>query len=650
MTEPVDFDNYVGFWIKDAPYLWAPGESPETSKRFYILHHNAAALFDENNYILDTSFIKGALFGGRLDLKETFSLLPIAHKKDCGVVRDHFLVWVFSDVPRAGEALKLAREIIDSSGIALLKKVAFPWTDTLDIRMEGKSLQSIPSPPLFERDMINIVNPETDYSVWVKTYDWHFGNPHRACLEGREETCRRLGGASEKIIFRSAKGRPEEFDNLFAAAERYNLTKDDLRRVHVEALKNSYADAREEFLRSRRKGDLPEDYVPTEGEVMVGITDELDRLGEKPPHEKRRHDRGWIYRRWVHPTAAGIIYDTAIGKRPAYIVRDPGNYGPERSPGTISRLGPPSPVGKHSPPYDPPPQTPKSYWLTSPVALLDKKLKTLATTEDLKQDKAFGDVVCFADDPNPRFRPSMEDQAFAAQLGYNTWFYAVLDGHGGKAAAIWFMKSIPAAVLRHLRKVPDIRSEDEVAEAIQQAFLEEDEKWFRKDTSDQSGATFTGVLVTPYNLITVNLGDSRTLIQDADGELHATTDHKPSDAVEKERIEAAGSRVMFNRVGGILAVARALGDNGFKMKVGDADVYLGAEASVSPVPEVEFYPRFGGEAILVACDGVFDVMSNKEAMDLFLEKESCQQVVNAALSRGTKDNVTAMGLKIPVLE
>lgn len=86
------------------------------------------------------------------------------------------------------------------------------------------------------------------------------------------------------------------------------------------------------------------------------------------------------------------------------------------------------------------------------------------------------------------------------------------------------------------------------------------------------------------------------------------------------------------------------------MKVGDADVYLGAEASVSPVPVVKFYPRFGGEAILVACDGVFDVMSNKEAMDLFLEKESCQQVVNAALSRGTKDNVTAMGLKIPVLE
>jgi len=650
MTDPTDFDNYVGFWIKDAPYLWAPGDSPETSKRFYILHHNAAALFDENNYILDAGFIKGALFGGRLDLKETFSLLPIAHKKDCGIVRDHFLVWVFSDVSRAGEAVKLAREIIDSSGIARLKKVAFPWTDTLDIRMEGKSLQSIPTPPLFERDMINIVNPETDYSAWVKTYDWHFGNPHRACLEGREETCRPLGGASEKIIVRSAKGKPKEFDNLFAAAEKYKFSHDDLRRVHIEALKNSYAEAREEFLRSRREGVLSEDYVPTERKVMVGIADELDRLGEKPPHKKWRHDRGWIYRRWVHPTAAGIIYDTAIGKRPAYIVRDPGSYGPERSPGTISRPGPPSPIGKHSPPYDPPPQTPKMYLLTSPVARLDKNIKTLVLTTGLKKEEEAGDVVCFADDPNPRFRSSMEDQAFAAQLGYNTWFYAVLDGHGGKAAAIYFMRHIAITVLNHIRKVPDIRSEEEVAEAITQAFLEEDEKWFREPTSDQSGATFTGVLVTPYNLITVNLGDSRTLIQDADGELHATTDQKPSDAVEKERIEAAGSFVAFNRVGGMLAVARALGDNGFKMKVGDADVYLGAEASVSPVPVVEFYPRFGGEMILIACDGVFDVMSNKEAMDLFLEKESCQQVVNAALSLGTTDNVTAMGLKIPVLE
>merc|ERR1712062_616762 len=44
-----------------------------------------------------------------------------------------------------------------------------------------------------------------------------------------------------------------------------------------------------------------------------------------------------------------------------------------------------------------------------------------------------------------------------------------------------------------------------------------------------------------------------------------STDHKPMDEKERERIEAAGGFVEFNRVNGNLALSRALGDFVFKM-------------------------------------------------------------------------------------
>ena len=44
-----------------------------------------------------------------------------------------------------------------------------------------------------------------------------------------------------------------------------------------------------------------------------------------------------------------------------------------------------------------------------------------------------------------------------------------------------------------------------------------------------------------------------------------STDHKPMDVKERERIEAAGGFVEFNRVNGNLALSRALGDFVFKM-------------------------------------------------------------------------------------
>jgi serine/threonine protein phosphatase PrpC len=84
-------------------------------------------------------------------------------------------------------------------------------------------------------------------------------------------------------------------------------------------------------------------------------------------------------------------------------------------------------------------------------------------------------------------------------------------------------------------------------------------------TSD-SGTTATTVLITKDMVICANIGDSRTVIMKKGGEPYAlSVDHKPSDEVEKERIEKAGGVVSVDgQINYGLAVSRAIGDYDYK--------------------------------------------------------------------------------------
>ena len=79
-------------------------------------------------------------------------------------------------------------------------------------------------------------------------------------------------------------------------------------------------------------------------------------------------------------------------------------------------------------------------------------------------------------------------------------------------------------------------------------------------------STATGVLITPLHYFVFNVGDSRSILV-RNKQLHfASNDHKPMNEKEKERIEAAGGRVMIQRINGSLAVSRALGDFEYKQR------------------------------------------------------------------------------------
>ena len=142
-------------------------------------------------------------------------------------------------------------------------------------------------------------------------------------------------------------------------------------------------------------------------------------------------------------------------------------------------------------------------------------------------------------------------------------------GHGGAKVA----RYAAIHLHRYIVKRPEYKKGDMTA-AIREGFLECD-RAMREDADlrdEMAGATAVTVLMRDGQVWCGNAGDSRC-IASVQGRAQAlSTDHKPNDPAERERIEAAGGFVEFNRVNGNLALSRALGDFLFKMNDGLSQV------------------------------------------------------------------------------
>ncbi|CAM9212920.1 unnamed protein product, partial [Heterosigma akashiwo] len=103
----------------------------------------------------------------------------------------------------------------------------------------------------------------------------------------------------------------------------------------------------------------------------------------------------------------------------------------------------------------------------------------------------------------------------------------------------------------------------------------------------------------------------------------ATVDHKPFREDEEARIKAAGGFVVHKRVMGELAVSRAFGDSEFKRGLftnTDKDTSNNG-VLITCEPEILEYDLTPEDHfILLACDGLFDVFENEEAVALVLQE------------------------------
>ncbi|KAJ1733570.1 Protein phosphatase 2C 2 [Coemansia biformis] len=236
------------------------------------------------------------------------------------------------------------------------------------------------------------------------------------------------------------------------------------------------------------------------------------------------------------------------------------------------------------------------------------------------------------------WRISMED-AHTTLLklgpGGESAFFAVYDGHGGQTAAKFAGVKLHEYIVR-----ADEYAKGNFEEAIKSGFLtaDKDLRETPEMASNTAGCTSVCVLITKDGqVICGNAGDSRAIMSTAGRAVPLSHDHKPTDEVEFNRIVGAGGFVEFGRVNGNLALSRALGDFEFK----NNGTMPAEKQIVTAFPDViKADPSADNEFIVVACDGIWDCMTNEQVVQFVHAKitegkkldQICEDIMNRCLA------------------
>ena len=238
----------------------------------------------------------------------------------------------------------------------------------------------------------------------------------------------------------------------------------------------------------------------------------------------------------------------------------------------------------------------------------------------------------------------------------------MFDGHGGQEAAKYAAskKGLVSTFIKVLQEdgysAGGANAKDILQEALRKAFLKVDEEMrevFNGNPNERSGCTAVAVLITPQLIVTANAGDSRALLCSGGENVPLSEDHKPFLEAEKARIEAAGGCVSMKRVDGELAVSRSLGDFQYK----DNPNLSPEEFKVTANPDVKIYDRTADdEFVVLACDGIWDVMDNDEVIKEVKEycalgehnpKYMCEELLMQCLEKQSRDNMSAIITLLP---
>ncbi|OLP83670.1 putative protein phosphatase 2C 10 [Symbiodinium microadriaticum] len=249
-------------------------------------------------------------------------------------------------------------------------------------------------------------------------------------------------------------------------------------------------------------------------------------------------------------------------------------------------------------------------------------------------------------------------------------YFAVLDGHGGTQVADMVKEKLHKNVLQQMRQkqVQPASRDEKIKLAIKEAFLQTDKEILalaERKKFELVGSTCVSVILhgnpklgTALRLVVSNLGDSRAVLCRAGQAVPASEDHRPTRIDEKKRIERVGGLVLqvrgawrvatstnpnsMNKAARReyqgLAMTRSFGDLHFKRPIGLA--IAEPEVRIVPLSDKDLF-------IVLATDGVYDVLSNQEVIDLAMRhwrepEEAAKNIVRSAYKRGSEDNLTVL--------
>jgi serine/threonine protein phosphatase PrpC len=233
-------------------------------------------------------------------------------------------------------------------------------------------------------------------------------------------------------------------------------------------------------------------------------------------------------------------------------------------------------------------------------------------------------------------RPTMEDAcaSYGGFAGPGTQYYGLFDGHGGREVALYCAEN-----LHHLI-AQNIASGNPVGPAIRSAIFDIHNQVISR--WEYAGATAAIVVIADNTIYTANVGDSRIILIDNGRARRLTFDHRATVASEKRAILGRGGTVFQGRVNGILMLSRAIGD-------GELARYITCDPYMTSTPLKEDLK------LIIACDGVWDVMTDQMAADIYGRChdpiEAARVIKTEALKKGSTDNISVMCIDLqPIRE
>ncbi|XP_034708532.1 protein phosphatase 2C 51-like [Vitis riparia] len=264
-------------------------------------------------------------------------------------------------------------------------------------------------------------------------------------------------------------------------------------------------------------------------------------------------------------------------------------------------------------------------------------------------------------------RRAMEDALTVAPGEFDSYdFYAVYDGHGGAKVAYACRDRLHRLLAKEIEDAINGEGRIDWENVMVASFSKMDEEINGEasqveDRSTSSllrsmGSTAVVVVVGPEKLVVANCGDSRAVLCRRGVAVPLSRDHKPDRPDERERVEAAGGKVInWNgfRILGVLSTSRSIGDYFLK-------------PYVTPKPEVTVWEREEfDDFIVIASDGLWDVITNElackivrkcfdgqirrrvsEGMSRSCAAKAAAMLTELAMAQGSKDNISVVVVEL----
>jgi len=317
-----------------------------------------------------------------------------------------------------------------------------------------------------------------------------------------------------------------------------------------------------------------------------------------------------------------------------------------------------------------------------------------------------GEFSSFAEASLPGWKYSMED-AFCAHPevkfpdGVGTCdVYAVFDGHGGADVAKFCSENLLKILTQTPGFIAEGRPGSDLAGALTRACLQLDAAVVAEEAIRLQGSTGVIVVITENQILCANVGDCRVVLEqrghgnEAEGPETAialTNDHTFKNEQEFERLKAVGAELDMKNSRVVYRFAdpedeedvtikrveptRTFGNAMSKLRLIPSSLGGGYEPTdphthaLTAEPEISVHARVDADRFLVvACDGVWDVMENNDVSVLLQQQfdtegtgasasastsaadtrdtlrllDSSREILATSLERGSGDNMTVL--------